>query len=196
MVKNTKGGNKAKKHARKNNSDDHQGKTRFSTDPDEVYACCSKLLGNGMCRVICIDGVERLCIIRNKFRGRGRRGNVLQMGTWCLVGRRSFENAKDNKLEKTDLLEVYGEVEKKQIMQKEIQHKDKWKLFANTGTQFTNSVHDEDLISFHRDVEMPEEEESNSEEEDEDNEDGNEIVQTNYTYEAPDLGDEIDLDDI
>jgi hypothetical protein len=196
MVKNTKGGNKAKKHARKNNSDDHQGKTRFSTDPDEVYACCSKLLGNGMCRVMCIDGVERLCIIRNKFRGRGRRGNVLQMGTWCLVGRRSFENAKDNKLEKTDLLEVYGEIEKKQIMQKEIQLKDKWKLFANMGTQFTNSVHDEDLISFHRDVEMPEEEESNSEEEDEDNEDETEIVQTNYTYEAPDLGDEIDLDDI
>ena len=195
MVKNTKGGNKAKKHARKNNSDDHQGKTRFSTDPDEVYACCSKLLGNGMCRVMCIDGVERLCIIRNKFRGRGRRGNVLQMGTWCLVGRRSFENAKDNKLEKTDLLEVYGEVEKKQIMQKEIQHKDKWKLFANMGTQFTNSVHDEDLISFHRDVEMPEEDESNSEE-DEDNEDETGIVQTNYTYEAPDLGEEINLDDI
>jgi translation initiation factor IF-1 len=192
MVKNTKGGNKAKKHARKNNTDDHQAKTRFSTDPDEVYASCAKLLGNGMCRVMCIDGVERLCIIRNKFRGRGRRGNVLQMGTWCLVGRRSFENAKDNKLEKTDLLEVYGEAEKKQIMQKEIQYKDKWKLFANLGTQFTNTGHDEDLISFHRDVEMPEqEEESNSEDED-----GTESSQTNYSYKTPDLGEEINLDDI
>lgn len=128
MVKNTKGGNKAKKQARKTNSHEESlAKTRYSTDPDEIYACCAKLLGNGTCKVLCIDGKERLCIIRNKFRGRGRRGNVLEIGTWCLVGRRDFEIAKDGKLEKTDLLEVYGEVEKKQLMKKEIQYKDLWK---------------------------------------------------------------------
>lgn len=191
MVKNTKGGNKTKKQARKNNhvQDPSMVKTRYSEDPDEVYACCSKLLGNGKCLVMCVDGTERLCIIRNKFRGRGRRGNVLEMGTWCLVGRRSFENVKQDKLEKTDLLEVYGEIEKKQIMQKEVQHKDKWKLFANMGTPLPNSEHDEDAISFHRNVEMPPSEESESEQED--------IEETgNYNYKPPDLGEDIDINDI
>ena len=191
MVKNTKGGNRTKKQARKNNhvQDPSMVKTRYSEDPDEIYACCSKLLGNGKCLVMCVDGNERLCIIRNKFRGRGRRGNVLEMGTWCLVGLRCFENAKQDKLEKTDLLEVYGEIEKKQIMQKEIQHKDKWKLFANMGTPLPNTEHDEDVISFHRNVEMPPSEESESEEE--------QIEESeNYNYKPPDLGEEIDINDI
>ncbi len=75
-------------------------------------------------------------------------------------------------------------------MQKEIQHKDKWKLFANMGTPLEISGHDEELVSFHRDVELPEQKESDTESDEEEESGGT------FSYKAPDLGDEIDLDDI
>ena len=84
--RNTKGGNKAKKQARKSANASVSTKARCSEHEDEIYACCSKMLGNGMCNVMCIDGVERICIIRNKFRGKGKRGNTMSIGVWCLVG--------------------------------------------------------------------------------------------------------------
>lgn len=198
MVKNTKGGNKAKKQARKTTSvDPSLAKTRYSEDPDEIYACCSKLLGNGMCRVFCIDGVERLCVIRNKFRGRGRRGNVMEVGTWCLVGRRAFEQSKEGKLDKTDLLEVYGEIEKKQLVQKEVQYKEKWKLFSNMSIHQQDTGHDEEAVSFHRNTELPEsDDDEDNEFESGDDEDKEIKSGNNYSYKAPDLGDEIEIDDI
>lgn len=200
MVKNTKGGNKAKKQARKNNnSDSASTKARLSEDADEIYACCSKLLGNGRCIVLCIDGKERMCIIRNKFRGKGKRGNVLSAGIWCLVGRRDFEIAKENKMENTDLLEVYGEAEKKYIIQKEIALKDKWKIFNNLGDGFTGK-NDDDEVMFQRSMDLPPEtidEESESEQEgDEETKFENIVVESKFDYKAPDLGDEVDIDDI
>lgn len=189
MVKNTKGGNKAKKQARKSSQpvDPSTVKARYSEDPDEIYACCSKLLGNGTCAVMCVDGVERLCIIRNKFRGRGKRGNILSPGTWCLAGRRDFERPKPGKLEKTDLLEVYGDIEKKLIMQKEVALKDKWKLFNNLGCSFQSNDPEQDNDNiFQHSLNMPEsEDEEVIDEED-----------TSVSYNAPNLGDDINIEDI
>ena len=64
MVRNTKGGSSHKKQARKHTGGGGGGnsRTRFSRS-SRVYACCSKMLGNGMCYVQCQDNVERLCII-------------------------------------------------------------------------------------------------------------------------------------
>lgn len=191
MVKNTKGGNKAKKQARKSGyTDASSTKARLSQDTDEIYSCCSKLLGNGMVQVLSIDGIERLCVIRNKFRGKGKRGNILNIGTWCLVGRRDFEKPKEGKLEKTDLLEVYSEVEKKYIVQKEIALKDKWKIFNNLGTLFADNNLDDESVSFQRNTELPPEmiDEESSDEENTEKE--------KFDYTAPDLGDNIDIDDI
>ena len=199
MVKNTKGGNKAKKQARKSSQpvDASSVKARYSTDPDEVYACCSKLLGNGTCSVMCIDGIERLCIIRNKFRGRGKRGNVLTPGTWCLIGRRDFERPKEGKLEKTDLLEVYGDIEKKLIIQKEVALKDKWKLFNSISGGAMSNVGDEEEDSmFQQSLNMPESEEESEEDEDDESPEGRGETNYSYSYKAPNLGDKIDIDDI
>jgi len=129
-------------------------------------------------------------VIRNKFRGKGKRGNILNIGTWCLVGRRDFEKPKEGKLEKTDLLEVYGEVEKKYIVQKEISLKDKWKIFNNLGTPFADNNLDEDNVSFQRNTELPPEiidEESGDEEKN---------AKEQFDYNATDLGNDIDIDDI
>jgi initiation factor 1A len=120
MVKNTKGGSGHKSQARKYETSGKQSnfKTRFSEDEFEYYAQVVAMLGNGMCHVMCKDGKKRLCIIRGKFRGRGKRDNTLSNGKWVLVGGRDFEAEKTgegNNLEKCDLLEVYSDLDKERL---------------------------------------------------------------------------------
>jgi len=106
MVKNN-GGNKAKKIARKTiNIPDRS--TRLASVDGEIYAVVIKLMGNNICNVFCIDGEERMCVIRKKFSGKGKRDNFLSRGKWVLVGLRSWEVTSKDK-EKCDLLEVYSD---------------------------------------------------------------------------------------
>ena len=116
MVKNVKGGTGHKSMARKNvmSASKQATKTRIALDEDEVYAQVSKMLGGGMCHVLCQDEVTRLCHIRGKFRGR-KRDNMLANGKWILVGKRSFESEKAGKLENCDLLEIYGDQDKDKL---------------------------------------------------------------------------------
>lgn len=107
MVKNTKGGNKHKKMARKSNAPLNQEKIRFSSCDDEIYASVAKIYGNGRILVTCNDNVERQCVIRKKFRGKNKRHNEVSIGTYVLVGKRSWESTNTNK-EVTDLLYVYS----------------------------------------------------------------------------------------
>jgi len=120
MVKNTKGGSGHKSQARKHETSGKQSnfKTRFSEDEFEYYAQVVAMLGNGMCHVMCKDGKKRLCVIRGKFRGRGKRDNTLSNGKWVLVGGRDFEAEKSGEgknLEKCDLLEVYSDLDKERL---------------------------------------------------------------------------------
>ena len=94
MAKNKLGGNRAKKMARKFNQVSIQKKTRYAKNTDEIYGCCDKIHGGSQINIICSDGKSRLCFIRNKFRGRGRRDNQVNIGTWVLVGRRDYETTK------------------------------------------------------------------------------------------------------
>ena len=117
MVKN-KGGGNHKHMARKGfgGAQKMQNKLRISEDECELYAQVDKLLGNGMCYIDCMDNVKRQCIIRGKFRGRGKRDNTLVIGTWCLVGRRDYlSKPVEGELEKTDLLEVYADSDKQRL---------------------------------------------------------------------------------
>ena len=120
MVKNTTGGNKAKGKARKLNegAPRQNAYLRTSSNEFELYAQVSKVLGNGMCHVLCVsDGATRLCHIRGKFRGRGKSDNIVKNGTWLLVGLREYENGSSGtkKLQNCDLLEVYSELEKDKL---------------------------------------------------------------------------------
>jgi translation initiation factor 1A len=120
MVKNT-GGNKAKGYARKSFAKS-SNILRVSEDKYEIYAQVIKILGNGMCYVICIDNMTRLCHIRGKFRGRGKRDNTIQIGSWCLIGLRDYEQesasatSSDSKPQNCDLLEVYTDRDKENLI--------------------------------------------------------------------------------
>ena len=126
MVKN-KGGNKQKKLGRKHLTVQQDIKTRFSICKEEVYACCTKVIGQGFFEVLCIDNVKRLCIARKKFKGRSKRDNLISIGTKLLIGLRLYETKKENKLEKCDLLEVYKEYNYNKIIQHETKYD--WTIF-------------------------------------------------------------------
>ena len=115
MVKNQTGGNKSKKMGRKFVSDASTStnkKVRLALEEGELYAVVTKLLGNGMFHANDIEGKERLCIMRNKFRGRGKHDNIVSLGSWVLIGEREFESCAKPK---HDLLEVYTDIEKQKL---------------------------------------------------------------------------------
>lgn len=113
MVKNDKGGNKSKKVGRKFISAPVDKKVRLAEEEGELYAVVTKMLGNGMFYVNDVEGKERLVIMRNKFRGRGKSDNMVALGSWVLIGVREFESSSTKP--KHDLLEVYNEVEKQKL---------------------------------------------------------------------------------
>ena len=77
------------------------------------------MLGGGHARIICADGKERTLVIRGKFRGRNKRDNTLKLNTFVLVGLQSVSFGaiiQKGKLEKADLLEVYKEGQKEELI--------------------------------------------------------------------------------
>ena len=120
MVKNTTGGNNNKKFARKHAAGSKAGnKLRVSEDEGELYAICTKNLGNNMFHAIATDGITYLVHIRGKFSGRGRRDNTVAGGVWVLIGLRPWTNAdqlgEKKKMQQCDLLEVYSEQDKTRL---------------------------------------------------------------------------------
>jgi hypothetical protein len=115
MVKNA-GGNKSKRIGRKHIVAPDTKGIRYATEQGEEYAAVTKLFG-GTCQVICRDGTSRICVIRKKFKGRGKRGNIISPGGWLLVGIRDWEAHSDGKPQKCDLLEVYSPTDKDHLAQ-------------------------------------------------------------------------------
>lgn len=143
MGKNKLGGNRAKKMARKFNQVSIQKKTRYSKNADEIYGCCDKIHGGSQISIICSDGKSRLCFIRNKFRGRGRRDNQVNIGTWVLAGRRDYETTKKG-LEKCDLLEVYNNYDQKNLEQNVVNIN--WDVFKTVGQIETSVAIDNSIV--------------------------------------------------
>lgn len=113
MVKNQNGGKNSKKMGRKFVTiSSTNKKVRLAEEEGEIYAVVTKLFGNGMFSANDPDGKERLCIMRNKFRGRSKHDNNVCLGTWVLIGEREFESSLKPK---HDLLEVYSDIEKQKL---------------------------------------------------------------------------------
>ena len=112
MVKNLKGGSKSKQIGRKFVTAPVDRKVRLIHEEGEIYAVVTKLLGNGMFAANDIEGKERLVVMRNKFRGKGKRDNAVSLGSWVMIGERGFETGAKPKC---DLLEVYTDIEKQKL---------------------------------------------------------------------------------
>ena len=121
MVKNKKGGSGHKKIARKNVAPKggYNKKLRKAMEEGEMYARVTAMLGGGHARIICADGKERTLVIRGKFRGRNKRDNTLKINTFVLVGLQSVSFGaviQKGKMEKADLLEVYKDGQKEELI--------------------------------------------------------------------------------
>ena len=146
MVKNSVGGNKGKGLARKhvNAAATAKNGLRVATDEAERYAVVSKMLGNGMCYVRLLGNGgngEIMCIIRNKFKGRGKRDNILDSGSWVLVGLREWASKQDT----CDLLEVYNDGERERLMKNEpcfkgVANESSAASSASSNVQFADST--------------------------------------------------------
>jgi initiation factor 1A len=108
MVKNNTGGKNSKKMGRKFVTAPINKAVRVALEEGEIYASVTKMLGNGMFNATCTEGKDRLVIMRNKFRGKGKRDNTVKVGSWVLIGEREFESCTKPK---HDLLEVYTDAE-------------------------------------------------------------------------------------
>jgi translation initiation factor IF-1 len=196
MVKNDAGGNKGKGVARKHVNASKCGgskQLRVATDEAERYAVVSKMLGNGMCYVRLLSGgnADMLCIIRNKFKGRGKRDNILDSGSWVLVGMREWASKQDT----CDLLEVYNDGERDRLLKNEPCFKgvaaaanasdgDGVKGSSSSQVQFTDST----TMKYSKLVK------SGNREDNDDNEDSEQVMQQQRSYDMP-SDDETDDDD-
>ena len=118
MVKNTIGGSKTKGQARKMGGG-QTNKIRVSRDELEVYSVAVRAYGNAMFEVLGVDNIKRLCHIRGKFKGRGKRDNFVTVGTYLLVGLREWESQDamitQKKMPNCDLIAVYSDVDKNRL---------------------------------------------------------------------------------
>jgi len=171
MVKNTKGGNKHKKMARKQIGEQMEEKVRFSTCSQEIYASVARIYGNGRILVTCNDGIERLCVIRKKFKGRNKRNNQIQIGTYILIGKRDWNSVSTGKIETTDLLYVYsneqsGKLKRNDAVNDKILSKNERHHQENSNDQQASNFFEEE------EEEETEEEESNVDFVEENNDNG------------------------
>ena len=111
MVKNTTGGTKTKGLARKHQSDGGDSKLRLPTNELELVACVTKMLGNGMCEIYTNKDVRLIGHIRNKFRGRNKRNNMISASMIVLIGLRDWENPVKN----CDILTIYEDSQVSQL---------------------------------------------------------------------------------
>ena len=122
MVKNTMGGCNGKKVAHKHAVKSTKSGLRISQNKSEIYGVVKRLNGNTF-DVTCVDEKERRCFIRGKFKGRGKRDNIIEVDKWVLIGLREFQQVPSGlvlvngkkEMEMCDLLEVYSSSEKETL---------------------------------------------------------------------------------
>ena len=110
MVKNKTGGTGTKALARKNEKSS-SSRIRLAEDELEHYACVTKLFGNGMCEIYTNDNQKLIGHIRNKFRGKQKRHNLISLFSVVLVGLREWEKPAKN----CDIMSIYDEMQIEQL---------------------------------------------------------------------------------
>ena len=176
MVKNTTGGTGTKGLARKHQRSARDGKLITPSSDLEQICCVTKMLGNGMCEVYTEDNTRLIAHIRNKFRGRQKRHNMISVSSIVMVGLREWENP----VKHCDIMEIYSDSQVEQI--KNIPSiKIENVLRLRIGTHGSVSKEQDDMLDFAEESETVEE-----------------TIPSNNFTESFTLNkvDEIDLDDI
>jgi hypothetical protein len=138
MVRNTSGGSKTKSQGRKFSSNyASRSATRMSENSLEQYAIVIKNFGQGRCLVHTTNDVELQCVIRNKFRGRSKRNNIVAVGSVLLIGLREWEGADNYKT--CDVLEVYDAEDVNQLRSIPSTNIKRLDRFVNTHFQSTTT---------------------------------------------------------
>ena len=96
MVKNTTGGTGTKSLARKHQSESRNERLRIPECDLEQFACVTKMLGNGMCEIYTNDNVRLIGHIRNSFRGKNKRHNIISPQSIVMVGLHEWEKIPKN----------------------------------------------------------------------------------------------------
>ena len=108
MVKNTSGGTKTKGLARKHVKSAGGGggaALRLPEEQLEVIVAVGSMLGNGMCEVFNNDDQRFIAHIRNKFKGRHKRANLITKNSIILCGYREWEKPYKN----LDVIFIYDD---------------------------------------------------------------------------------------
>lgn len=126
MVKNQGGGKH--KHLKRDSDGFKPKEIQKSQCEDELYCIVEKVLGNGMFHGRCEDNILRLGHIPGKFRGFGKKDNLIVTNAWVLVGLRSYETLNPKKLQNCDLLYVYNDNEK-DVLKRSVNKN--WSLFIS-----------------------------------------------------------------
>jgi hypothetical protein len=189
MVKNA-GGNKSKRIGRKHLNVTETRNVRYATEIGEEYAVVTKLHGSN-CQVTCINGVSRVCVIRKKFKGRGKRDNIIMPGIWVIVGIRDWEVPCAGKQQKCDLLEVYSRDDRDKLIQTCPDDFGLLRSISDNGDDGSSNVEFMDSI-IHDNESNESDENENENENDDKNNDKNDDKNENEMIND----DEINIDDI
>ncbi len=141
MVRNTTGGGNAKKQARKfqNAPAKRTNEVRKSESPLEMYAIVESVHGNGL-SVFTHMGHTLWCRVPGKFKGRNKRSNWFEKGSWILVGLYEWGNNKEP--DSCELLYVYDKNDVEQL--RNMPDIDLKQIIAKQGQVQSNGL-DEDL---------------------------------------------------
>jgi initiation factor 1A len=151
MVKNTTGGTGTKGIARKHQSSG-DNRLRLPECELEQFAIVTKMLGNGMCEIFTNDNTRLIGHIRNKFRGKQKRNNMLSVSSIVLIGLREWENPVKN----CDILTIFDNNQVEQLRNiPGIFISDLFKHLTNTFTNHLDLDLDHDLILFSEHITQP-----------------------------------------
>jgi translation initiation factor IF-1 len=145
MVKNT-GGTKTKGMARKHLKPNGGGggALRIPENELEQVVIVTKMLGNGMCEVYNNDNKRFIAHIRNKFKGRHRRSNDINVNTYILIGLRDWENPFKN----CDVIFVYDHSQFNQLYSNPSIHMQNISARDTTNSFNTNNYKNDNDILF------------------------------------------------
>lgn len=146
------------------------GPARTPQEAGELFAVVGRIFGGENMGVTCSDGIERLCIIRRKFRGRHKRSNEVTTGSLVLVGLYDWATKTQGKKQKCDLLHIYSRDQTRSFAKQGLLDGNVQLLLAAAGDATAMDANDDALEFSHDGMEQPEENLDVSTSDSEDNE--------------------------